>query len=217
MTSVKPLGWFGIVRLGLVQTALGAIVVLTTSTLNRVMVVEMALPAMLPGALVALHYALQIFRPRFGFGSDTGGRRTPWIVGGMAVLCAGGAIAAIATALMATHVAAGIALAVLGFLCIGFGVGASGTTLLVLLATRTDERRRPAAATIVWVMMIAGFIVTAATAGSLLDPFSPARLVAVASGVSLVAFVLSLIAVWGIEGDVSRACGRLRPAKGVVS
>jgi BCD family chlorophyll transporter-like MFS transporter len=201
MTSIKSLGWFGIVRLGLVQTALGAIVVLTTSTLNRVMVVEMALPAMVPGALVALHYALQIFRPRFGFGSDSGGRRTPWIVGGMAVLCAGGTIAAIATALMATHMVAGIALAVLGFLCIGFGVGASGTTLLVLLATRTDERRRPAAATIVWVMMIAGFIVTAATAGSLLDPFSPARLVAVASGVSLVAFVLSLIAVWGIEGD----------------
>jgi BCD family chlorophyll transporter-like MFS transporter len=201
MTFVQPLGWFGIVRLGLVQTALGAIVVLTTSTLNRVMVVEMALPAMVPGALVALHYALQIFRPRFGFGSDTGGRRTPWILGGMAMLCAGGTIAAIATALMATHPFAGIGLAVLGFLCIGLGVGASGTTLLVLLATRTDERRRPAAATIVWVMMIAGFIVTAATAGSLLDPFSPARLVAVASGVSLVAFVLSLIAVWGIEGD----------------
>jgi BCD family chlorophyll transporter-like MFS transporter len=201
MTFVQPLGWFGIVRLGLVQTALGAIVVLTTSTLNRVMVVEMALPAMVPGALVALHYALQIFRPRFGFGSDAGGRRTPWIVGGMAVLCAGGTIAAIATALMETHPFAGIGLAVLGFLCIGLGVGASGTTLLVLLATRTDERRRPAAATIVWVMMIAGFIVTAATAGSLLDPFSPARLVAVASGVSLVAFVLSLTAVWGIEGD----------------
>jgi len=46
------LGWLGIVRLGLVQTALGSIVVLTTSTINRVMVVELALPAMLPGALV---------------------------------------------------------------------------------------------------------------------------------------------------------------------
>jgi len=200
MTAAAPLGWFGIVRLGLAQTALGAIVVLTTSTLNRVMVVEMALPAMVPGALVALHYALQIFRPRFGYGSDKGGRRTPWIVGGMAVLCTGGAIASVATALMATSVAIGVALAVLGFLCIGFGVGASGTTLLVLLATRTDERRRPAAATIVWVMMIAGFIVTAAAAGSLLDPFSPARLVAVASGVCLCAFLLSLVAVWGIEG-----------------
>lgn len=202
MMPGESLGWLGIVRLGLVQTALGAIVVLTTSTLNRVMVVEMALPAMVPGALVALHYALQVFRPRFGFGSDMGGRRTPWIIGGMAVLCSGGAIAAVATALMATSPVAGIALAVFGFLCIGFGVGASGTTLLVLLATRTDERRRPAAATIVWVMMIAGFIVTAATAGSLLDPFSPARLVAVAAGVSLAAFLVSLVAVWGVEGAV---------------
>ena len=60
------LSWFGIVRLGLVQTGLGAIVVLTTSTLNRVMVVELAMPAILPGALVAIHYALQVFRPRLG-------------------------------------------------------------------------------------------------------------------------------------------------------
>ena len=72
------------------QTALGAIVVLTTSTLNRVMVVELALPAMLPGVLVALHYAVQLLRPRLGHGSDVGGRRTPWIIGGMAVLALGG-------------------------------------------------------------------------------------------------------------------------------
>ena len=68
------------------QTALGAIVVLTTSTLNRVMVVELALPAMLPGALVAIHYAVQVLSAtRMGYGSDMGGRRTPWIIGGMAV------------------------------------------------------------------------------------------------------------------------------------
>ncbi len=205
MTAMAPLGWLGIVRLGLVQTALGAVVVLTTSTLNRVMVVEMALPAMLPGALVALHYALQVFRPRLGFGSDVGGRRTPWIVGGMAALCLGGITASIATALMATQVALGIALAILGFIGIGVGVGAAGTTLLVLLAKRTDERRRPAAATIVWVMMIAGFILTAAVAGNLLDPFSPLRLVVVASGISVAAFAVALIAVRGIEGDVHSA------------
>jgi hypothetical protein len=35
LVSPRPLGWLGIVRLGLVQTGLGAIVVLTTSTLNR--------------------------------------------------------------------------------------------------------------------------------------------------------------------------------------
>ena len=90
MSERACLGWSGIVRLGLVQAALGAIVVLTTSTMNRVMVVEFALPAMLPGALVALHHVIQMSRPRFGYGSDVGGRRTPWIIGGMLVLALGG-------------------------------------------------------------------------------------------------------------------------------
>lgn len=198
---MKSLSWFGIVRLGLVQTGLGAIVVLTTSTLNRVMVVELAMPAMLPGALVAIHYALQIFRPAWGHGSDVGARRTPWIVGGMAVLASGGFLAAVATAWMATHPTLGIALAVCAFCLIGAGVGAAGTSLLVLLAKRTDDQRRAAAATIVWVMMIAGFIVTTGVAGHLLDPFSPQRLVMVSGGVSIIAMLLTLIGVWRVEGD----------------
>ena len=94
------MGWIDILRCGLVQTALGAIVVLTTSTYNRVMVVELALPAMVPGALVALHYAIQLSRPRWGYGSDMGARRTNWIIGGVAVLGIGAVLAAIATAWM---------------------------------------------------------------------------------------------------------------------
>ncbi len=85
----SPLGWFGIARLGLVQASLGAIVVLTTTTLNRVMVVELALPAVVPGALVAAHYAVQMLRPRWGYGADGSGRRTPWILGGLLVLAGG--------------------------------------------------------------------------------------------------------------------------------
>jgi BCD family chlorophyll transporter-like MFS transporter len=194
------LSWFGIVRLGLVQTGLGAIVVLTTSTLNRVMVVELAMPAMLPGALVAIHYALQVFRPAWGHGSDLGGRRTRWIAGGMAVLATGGLLASVATAWMTTHPLFGIALAVIAFGLIGAGVGAAGTSLLVLLAKRTDDSRRAAAATIVWVMMIAGFIVTTGAAGHMLDPFSPLRLIAVSGCVSVAAMILTLLGVWGIEG-----------------
>ena len=194
------LSWFGIFRLGLVQTGLGAIVVLTTSTLNRVMVVELAMPAILPGALVAIHYALQVFRPAWGHGSDVGARRSHWIVGGMAVLATGGLLAAVATAWMATHPLFGILLAVVAFCLIGAGVGAAGTSLLVLLAKRTDDSRRAAAATIVWVMMIAGFIVTTAVAGHMLDPFSPTRLIAVSASVSVAAMILTVAGVWGIEG-----------------
>jgi BCD family chlorophyll transporter-like MFS transporter len=201
----QPLSWFGIVRLGLVQTALGAIVVLTTATLNRVMVVELQFAAMLPGALVALHYAIQILRPRWGYGSDAGGRRTPWIIGGMAVLALGGLAAAASTALMAVSPAGGIFCSILAFTAIGAGVGASGTSLLVLLATQTAPARRPAAASLVWIMMIAGFVVTAGIAGSLLDPYSHARLIAVTAGVSAAAFALTLIGVWGVEQDMQDA------------
>jgi BCD family chlorophyll transporter-like MFS transporter len=206
-----PLSWFGIVRLGLVQTALGAVIVLMTSVVNRVMIVELALAATLPGGLVALHYAVQMLRPRMGFGSDIGGRRTPWIVGGMGVLALGGTLAAAATGLMHGSTFLGTALAVFAFVLIGLGVAAAGTNLLALLAARTAPARRPAAATIVWIMMIFGFVVTSAGAGQLLDPYSPARLLAVIGGICLLAFVVVCLAVRGIEfapATVARPAGK---------
>ncbi len=47
--------------------------------------------------------------------------------------------------------------------------------------------------------MIAGIAVTATAAGRMLDPFSPLRLFAVTSAVAGLAFVLTLLAVWGME------------------
>ena len=64
-----------------------------------------------------------------------GGRRTPWIVGGMAALCLGGFGAAAATALAASHVAAGLALAILSFLLVGMGAGG----IALWLADRVGE------------------------------------------------------------------------------
>ncbi len=202
------LSWFGIFRLGLVQTALGGVVVLCTSTINRAMVVELALPATLPGLLVALHYAMQMLRPRMGHGSDSGGRRTPWIIGGMAVLALGGAGAALATGVMVGNFWAGVGLAVLSFVMIGAGVGAAGTSLLTLLAGEVAPARRAAAGTIVWLMMIVGFAITAGIAGKLLDPFSPERLFAVVGGLSGGAFLLACVAVLGIERSAPRPPAR---------
>ena len=199
-TGPASLGWLGIARLGLVQAMLGAVVVLTTSTLNRVMVVELALPALLPGLLVALHYAVQLSRPRMGYGSDVGGRRTPWILGGMAALALGGFGAAVATTWMAADRGLGTVLATFSFMLVGLGVSAGGTSLLVLLAKRVDAPRRASAAALVWVMMIVGFAVTAGVAGRFLDPYSPERLVAVSGTVSLLAVLVAALALWRLEG-----------------
>jgi BCD family chlorophyll transporter-like MFS transporter len=208
----KGLSWFGIARLGLVQASLGAIVVLTTSTFNRVMVVELSLAAVLPGLLVAAHYAIQVLRPRFGHGSDQGGRRTPWIIGGMAVLGAGGTLAAAAIAVAVSSTMLGLALSLIAYLLIGAGVGASGTSLLVLLADQVSPARRAAAATITWVMMIVGFIITTITVGQLLDPFSMAKLIQLTAGVAGIALLLTCFAIAGIEPKGPRRPAENKPA-----
>ena len=199
------LSWLSIVRLGLVQMALGSVVVLTTSTLNRLMVVELALPAVLPGFLVALHYGIQITRPNWGFLSDRGGHRSRWILFGMACLGLGAMLAAIAIPVFEGRFGAGLALSILAYALIGLGAGAAGTSLLALLATATAPRRRAAAATITWLMMIFGIAVTAVMVGRYLEPYSVARLLEIVAFVTTGAFLLSCLAVWRLErGIVAR-------------
>lgn len=194
------LSWLNILRLGLVQMALGMVVVLTTATMNRVMVVELALPALLPGLLVSFYYATQILRPRFGHGADArGGRRGPWIVGGVALLGLGAIGAAISVGVMAWSVPSGIALAVPSFILIGLGIGAAGTNLLALLAVRVAAERQAAAGSAVWIMMIFGLAATGIAAGQLLDPYTPARLMGVTVGVSVLALVFATLGTWGQE------------------
>ena len=197
-------GWGSILRLGLVQMALGSVVSLTTSTMNRVMVVELALPAILPGLLVTLYYGTQFLRPKFGHSADQGGRRSPWIMGGVLTLGFGAICAALSLALMQASPGWGIAAAVPSFLLIGVGIGAGGTNLLALLAGKVDERRQGAAGSAVWIMMIFGLVITAIVAGKLLDPYTPGRLVAVTAGVSIIAVILTLIGLWGQETTVTR-------------
>jgi BCD family chlorophyll transporter-like MFS transporter len=197
------LSWFQIVRLGFVQMALGAIVVLTTSTLNRLMVVEFALPAVLPGVLVGLHYGIQLSRPRWGFTSDTGGARTRWIIGGMGVLALGGMGAAFGVTLFAQSYGAALTLSLFSYALIGIGVGASGTSLLALLATATAPHRRAAAATITWLMMIFGIALTAGLAGSFLDPYSATRLMTVVAVICAAAFLVTILAIGRIERGLS--------------
>ncbi len=200
MYQSSSFGWVSIVRLGLVQAAIGAIVVMTTSTLNRIMVVELALPASLPGLLVAIHYFVQVIRPRMGFESDIGGKRTPWIIGGVGLLALGGFGAAIATTLMGFHLVIGIAAAIVAFFLIGIGVSMSGTSLLALLAKGVSDERRAAAATTVWLMMIFGFALTSGIAGKFLDPYSPEKVILISGIISSIAFAIAATALYKLEG-----------------
>jgi MFS transporter, BCD family, chlorophyll transporter len=197
----QGLSWLGILRLGMVQAAIGAVVMLATSLLNRVMVVEYAMAAAVPAALVAWHYAVQLSRPLWGHQSDQSARRSPWIIGGMGILAMGAMLSVDATIMMSGTGMLPVILALLGFTMIGLGVGISGTALLALLASRVAVERKPAAAAISWSMMVAGIVVAAGVSGAYLDPFSEARLAIVTSLVVLVAFCLAMLALRGLENN----------------
>ena len=95
-TPELPLG--RLLRLSLFQVSVGMAVVLLIGTLNRVMIVELGVPAWLVAVMVALPLVFAPFRALIGFRSDThrsvlGWRRVPYIwmgtllqFGGLAIM-----------------------------------------------------------------------------------------------------------------------------------
>ena len=198
----KTLGWFSIFRLGLVQACLGAVVVLMTSTLNRLMVVELSMAATVPGFLVGLHYAVQLSRPKWGLISDLENNRTKWINLGMLILGIGANLATLSLVLFHSNPFLAMLLSIIAYMLIGLGVGASGTSLLALMAKHTAERRRPAAAMITWLMMIFGIAMTAGIVGMLLVPYSFELLLKIVAGLTVLTMIISFAATWKIENNL---------------
>ena len=198
-TTPAGLGWIAILRIGCVQASIGAMVMLTTTVLNRIMVVEYGLAAAIPAALVGWHYAVQLCRPIWGHGSDRGANRALWILGGMCVLALGAMLAVQMTVLATESFAMKLALGIVAYLLIGIGVGASGTSALALLASGVAPARRAAAAATTWIMMIAGIAISAIIVGQFLDPFTPARLVAVSSVLLAICLAITALAVFRLE------------------
>ncbi|MBD2841108.1 BCD family MFS transporter [Erythrobacter rubeus] len=195
----KGLGWLAIIRIGLVQASIGAMVMLTTTVLNRLMVVEYALAAAIPAGLVGWHYAVQLCRPLWGHGSDKGGSRAVWVLGGIVVLGLGAIMAVQTTVMMSGSFALAMAVGVIAYTLIGVGVGASGTSALALLASGVAPERRAAAAAVTWIMMVTGIVVSAITVGALLQPYSPERLLTVATGLLMTCVAITALAVFRLE------------------
>jgi BCD family chlorophyll transporter-like MFS transporter len=191
------LGWGGLARLCLANMAIGGMAALPVNLFNRLMTVELALPALLPGLLVALHYAVQLSRPVWGHRSDTRGGRTPFILGGMTVVGLGLILTAWAIAELSGMAA--LAVWILAYALIGFGIGAAGTSFLALLATASPDAHKGAIATFAWLMLIAGAIVASIGTGIALKPYSPERLMLVVPVVAAAGVLLSFVATFRIE------------------
>ena len=193
------MNWFSILRLGLIQLCIGSSVVIPLSTLNRLMKVELALPATIAGFLIALHYAVQLTRVNWGYLSDKTQNRSQWIIFGMLILGIGGVLASASIPLIESNFAYGIMLALFSYTLIGFGVGAAGTPLLALLASYSSKSQKGFAASITFLMMILGLAITGITAGIILDPYSHQKLIKITASLAIMTNILSYLSLKNLE------------------
>jgi BCD family chlorophyll transporter-like MFS transporter len=197
-----------LLRLSLFKVSVGMATVLLTGTLNRVMIVELGVPAWLVGLMVSLPVLFAPFRALIGHKSDThrsvlGWRRVPYIWFGTMMQFGGFAIMPFALILLSGDSNGpawiGQAGAGLAFLLVGAGINTTQTAGLALANDLAPERARPRVVALLYVMLLVGMVASAAAYGLLLRHFSEVRLIQVIQGVAAITMVLNGIALWKQE------------------
>ncbi|MEQ8663716.1 MAG: PucC family protein, partial [Gammaproteobacteria bacterium] len=197
-----------LLRLGLFQVSVGMAVVLLGGVLNRVMIIELGVPAALVALMLALPVLAAPFRALIGHRSDThrsalGWRRAPYIWFGSLLQFGGLAIMPFALIVLSgdTHGPAwvGQAGAALAFLLVGIGLHTTQTAGLALAGDLADNATRPRVVALLYVMLLLGTVASALVASVLLDDFSQLRLIRVIQGAALLTLVLNVVALWKQE------------------
>jgi BCD family chlorophyll transporter-like MFS transporter len=208
-----------LLRLSLFQVSVGMALVLLVGTLNRVMIVELAVPASLVGIMISLPVLAAPFRALVGFRSDRhksvlGWRRVPFIYRGALLQFGGLSIMPFALLVLSGqgHAAdapawIGMATAALAFLLVGIGVHVVQTVGLALATDLAPVEDRPKVVGLMYVMMLVGMFASALVFGWLLSDFSNGRLVQVIQASAVLTLVLNGIAMWKQEprGGARRA------------
>ena len=201
-----PLG--RLLRLSLFQVTVGMAVVLMIGTLNRVMIVELGVPAWLVASMIALPLVFAPFRAVVGFRSDThrsvlGWRRVPYLWLGTMVQFGGLAIMPFALLILSgdTHgpILIGQVAAAVAFLMVGAGLHTTQTVGLALATDLSPPAAHPKVVALLCMMLMLGMLASALLFGALLRHFSEVRLIQVVQGAGLATMVLNGIALWKQE------------------
>jgi BCD family chlorophyll transporter-like MFS transporter len=198
-----------LLRLSLFQISVGMAQVMLLGTLNRVMIVELGVPATIVALMIAIPVLVAPFRALLGFRSDTyrsaiGWKRVPYLWFGTLYQFGGLAIMPMALLVLSGDRAidadwAGYGGAALAFLLTGLGMHMTQTAGLALAADRACDATRPRVVALLYVMYLIGMVFSAIILGWLLRDFSALLLVQVVQGTAVVTMILNFIALWKQE------------------
>ena len=201
-----------LLRLSLFQISVGMALAMLIGTLNRVMIVELHVPASLVAVMVSLPLLFAPFRALIGFRSDhhrshLGWRRVPYIwmgtllqFGGFAImpfawLVLGGLGQASHAPAWVGHLGAGMA-----FLLVGAGLHTTQTVGLALATDLAPAQDRPKVVGLMYVMLLVGVIFSSMVFGHVLEDFSPGTLIRTVQAAAVMTISLNVIALWKQEG-----------------
>jgi MFS transporter, BCD family, chlorophyll transporter len=204
-----------LLRLSLFQVSVGMAVVLLNGTLNRVMVVEMNVPAWLVALMVSLPLVFAPLRALIGHRSDYhrsafGLRRVPYLWLGTLLQFGGFSFMPFALTLLADNSSKlqfmGQAFSGLAFLLVGAGLHTIQTAGLALATDIAPERMRPRVVALLYVTLQLGMVFCALLFGRLLMDFDTAKLISVIQGAAVATIFLNVAALWRQEAiDLQRA------------
>lgn len=197
-----------LLRLSLFQVSVGMATVLLVGTLNRVMIVELGVPAAIVALMVALPLVAAPARALIGFKSDHhrsafGWRRAPFIWLGTMLQFGGLAIMPFALLVLAMDPPplpyAGTVAAALAFLLVGAGLQTTQTAGLALASDLAPAETRARVVALMYVSLLAGMVLSGAVFGLVLAKFSEVRLIQTVQGAALLTFILNVAALWKME------------------
>jgi MFS transporter, BCD family, chlorophyll transporter len=209
--------WLSVLRLGLFQFGVGLSLAPITGTLNRVLITDLGIPAVVVALLISLHYFVSPVRAMIGYKSDqarSAGRwRTPYIVFGVVLTYGGLACAPFALILLGgdgvVPFLPAMLICLLIFGAYGLGINIIETVYLALVSDITAPRQRGKVIALLWIMLILGTVVSAIIVSALLTDYSHRRLIQVMQGSAIVFVLLTVIALYRQE--------RLRPDGSIIS
>ena len=205
-----------LLRLSLFQISVGMALAMLIGTLNRVMIVELKVPAALVAIMIALPLLFAPFRALIGFRSDhhrsaLGWRRVPYIWMGTLLQFGGFAIMPFALLVLGRlgqsahapdwvgHLAAGVA-----FLLVGAGMHTTQTAGLALATDLSPPESRPKVVGLMYFMLLVGMILSALLFGYWLRDFSPGALIRSVQAAAVLTLVLNITALWKQEARTRR-------------
>ena len=206
-----------LLRLSLFQLVIGINMALLVGTLNRVMIVELGMPAWIVACSVAIPLVFAPLRAFIGYRSDThpsplGLRRLPYLWMGSLMLFGGLAIMPFALLLLSESMDQTLSLGHLGaclaFVLVGAGMQVTQTAGMALANDLAPAEKRPRVVALLYTMLLVGMIGSSAVLGWLLEDFSPKLLIQVIQGSAVLVLVLNLMALWKQEARQARRGAR---------